>query len=348
MSREKIGVLVADDSDGLRNVMVHVMERDHEIEVKGIARNGEEAIQQTLKLKPDVITMDLMMPKIDGLEATRQIMALRPTPIVVVTSLDDSQKSFEAIRAGALEVLCKPQAIHTPDGMKCLSLIVRIAKMMADVKVISHKPNKSLSTPQIRPITREHATAAKIVAIASSTGGPPVLHQILKRVGSNFSVPILIVQHISPGFGQGLVEWLDATIEAKVVKAQEGELPLPGKIYIAPDNYHLLIDRNGKIRLSSGLPVKGHRPSANLMFESVAQYYGPTALGIILTGMGDDGIQGLKMLKQEQGFCIAQDEASSIIFGMPKAAIENGLADLVMNPDEIAAYLQNLANRSIN
>lgn len=361
---KKIGVLIVEDSESLLQLMVRAIDRDEELEVRGVARDGQEAIEKAQTLKPDVITMDLMLPKVDGFEAIRQIMAVRPTPIVVVTSASDSKSSFEAIRAGALEVVSKPQMVHTPEGAKSLASILRTVKIMSQVKVLTHKPLTKLGSPLTNPklarpdfssplplkltTTRdikEITTNPRIVAIASSTGGPPALNKVLSRITNKFPLPILIVQHITVGFGQGLVDWLSTTIGPHVIEAKDGVLPLPGHIYIAPDNYHLLVDNTGRLKLSSGLPIKGHRPAANLLFETVGQYYGPTALGIILTGMGDDGTAGMKILKQERGFCIAQDEASCVVFGMPKAAIDAGLADLILGLDDIGPYLQNLGNK---
>jgi two-component system chemotaxis response regulator CheB len=405
MAKDKIGVLIAEDSEGLLQLLVRTFERDSRLEVRGVARNGEEAVEKALMLKPDVISMDLNMPKMDGVEAIRQIMATCPTPIVVVTAISESEKSFEAIRAGALEVVAKPQSINTPEGAKGLAFIVETLKIMADVRVLTRKPiantpppsggplitntpSKSFKTPpnlsagspplisttpsalfknpplapaagplitntpsasfKTPPINqfRENPVTPRIVAIASSTGGPPALNQVLKKISKEFPVPILIVQHITVGFGQGLVEWLNTTLQIKVVEATDGDTPMPHHIYIAPDNFHLMVDAGGKMRLSRGLPIKGHRPSANLLFESVGQHYGPTALGIILTGMGDDGTEGLKVFKKERGYCIAQDEASCVVFGMPKAAIDAGLADQIMNLEEIGNYLQKLANKA--
>ncbi|KAF0239711.1 MAG: response regulator receiver, partial [bacterium] len=309
----------------------------------------------------------LIMPKVDGFEAIRQIMSRKPTPIVVVTAANDSQNSFDAVKAGALEVVSKPTSVNTPEGAKTITAILEKAKIMSGVKVLTRKahifptssgplaqPDKFLNsfnefdTPmprtQLRLPSIRLSSIPKIVAIASSTGGPPALSKVLTHIGKGFPLPILIVQHITPGFGQGLISWLAQTIGSHIVEAKEDTLPMSGYTYIAPDNYHLLMDIKGRIKLSSALPIKGHRPSANPLFESVAQYYGPSAIGVVLTGMGDDGVLGMKVLKQAGGFCIAQDEASSVVYGMPKAVADAGLADVVLGLNSIGSYLLKLVS----
>lgn len=371
---EKIRVLIVEDSEALLQLLVRAFERDERFVVAGTARNGQEAIDKTLLLKPDVITMDLLMPKMDGFEAIRHIMAKKPTPIVVVTSANDSQNSFDAVRAGALEVVSKPTNLNTPEGIKTMTAILDKAKIMSGVKVLTRRTGilsgvSSLdTTTQSRPSSgklpslndplfdtplprtqprlpsKRLSLTPKIVAIASSTGGPPALSKVLGQIGKGFPVPILIVQHITPGFGQGLIGWLSQTIGSHIVEAQENTLPMSGQVYIAPDNFHLLVDVRGRLKLSSALPIKGHRPSANPLFESVAQYYGSSAIGVVLTGMGDDGMLGIKALKQVGGFCVAQDEASSVVYGMPKAVADAGLVDEVLGLNSIGNYLLKLVS----
>lgn len=377
MSKEKIGLLIAEDSESLLQLYISTFKKDPDIEVLGVARNGKEAVEQTLRLKPKVITMDLVMPVMDGAEAIKKIMAVRPTPIVVVTSMSESTKAFEAMRSGAVELVQKPKNVYSPEGAKTLRRIVDSVKTMAGIKLITRKyasdetrpgdtkigdlhsggkittaehdairPSNlsfSASPPNMSHIVVTHT--ARIVTIASSTGGPPALLQVLKHIDRDFPLPIVIVQHITPGFCEGFIDWLGKSIKLNVVEAEREQLPMPGNVYIAPDNYHLLIASNGRFRLSSALPIKGHRPSANLLFESAAEFYGLSTLGIILTGMGEDGVLGLKVLKKLNGYCIAQDEASSTVFGMPKVAIESGLADTVLNLDEIGGYLINLGRK---
>ncbi|MBI4852956.1 MAG: chemotaxis-specific protein-glutamate methyltransferase CheB [Acidobacteria bacterium] len=366
----KVRVLIVEDSESLLQLLVRAFEQDSRFIIAGTARNGQEAIEKTLLLKPDVITMDLMMPKVDGFEAIRQIMARKPTPIVVVTSSNDSQNSFEAVRAGALEVVSKPTSVNTPEGLKTIAAILDKAKIMSGVKVLtrktgflssntgssvqqSNKFQNSFNDPlydtplpkvQARLPSRRLSSIPKIVAIASSTGGPPALSKVLGQIGKGFPIPILIVQHITPGFGQGLISWLSQTIGSHIMEAKEDILPMSGNVYIAPDNFHLLVDVRGRLKLSSALPIKGHRPSANPLFESVAQYYGPSAIGVVLTGMGDDGMLGMRALKQVGALCIAQDEVSSVVYGMPKAVADAGLVDEVLGLSSIGNYLLKLVS----
>ncbi|MBI3653156.1 MAG: chemotaxis-specific protein-glutamate methyltransferase CheB [Acidobacteria bacterium] len=342
MSGKKIGVLIVEDSESLQQILIRAIEEDSNLEVRAVARNGEEAVAMAARLKPNVITMDIMMPKLDGIEAIRRIMASTPTPIVVITAVTDSAISFEAIQAGALEVAEKPLAITTPDGKETLSRIIETIKLMAGVKVVTRK------LPSLQPSKRprlgfKNSVAPGMLAIAASTGGPVALKEVFKKLSASYPIPILVVQHITTGFGQGLINWLNSEIALQAVPAVNGETPVPGNIYFAPDDRHLLLSANGKILLSNALPVKGHRPSANLLFDSVGHCFGGAAVGIILTGMGSDGTEGLSALKKAGGFCIAQDEASSVVFGMPKAAIDAGLADLVISLEEIGIYLAHLA-----
>lgn len=355
---EKVRVLIAEDSETLLQLLVRTFEQDGRFTVVGIARNGQEAIDQTILLKPDVVTMDLVMPKVDGFEAIKQIMARRPTPIVVVTSSTDSNSSFEAVRAGALDVVSKPVLINTPEGAKVLATVLEKAKTLAGVKVLTRKTNL-LAPAQTSPLnlpktpsgnlnfqpkfpSRRLSTIPKVIAIASSTGGPPALSKLLAQIGNTYPLPILIVQHITPGFGKGLVDWLSRSIGSHILEAREDMLPLSNHVYIAPDNFHLLVSANGRLKLSSALPIKGHRPAANLLFESVATYYQSSAVAVVLTGMGDDGMTGVKSIKQAGGFCVAQDEASCVVYGMPKAVIDGGLADAILNINDIGSYLLTL------
>ncbi len=353
----KVRVLIAEDSETLLQLLVRTFEKDGRFTVVGVARNGQEAIDQTLLLKPDVITMDLIMPKVDGFEAIKQIMARRPTPIIVITSASDTNSNFEAVRAGALDVVSKPVLINTAEGEKTLSIVLEKVKTLAGVKVLTRKTNLLSPTTgslnasvsasgdlryQPKFPSKLLPTLPKVIAIASSTGGPPALSKLLSQIGNKYPIPILIVQHITPGFGKGLIDWLANSIGPHIVEAKEDMIPMSNHIYIAPDNFHLLVSANGRLKLSSALPIKGHRPAANLLFDSVASYYKSSAIAVVLTGMGDDGMTGTRAIKQAGGFCIAQDEASCVVYGMPKAVIEAGLADVVLNINDIGSYLLKL------
>jgi two-component system chemotaxis response regulator CheB len=330
-----IRVLVVDDSAVVRQSTRFILESDPELQVIGEAPNGEEAVRLAEQLKPDVITMDIRMPRMDGMEAIANIMASNPAPIVVVTSIDlerDLGISTQATKAGAVAVLMRPTAIASPKHKAFAEKLIAQVKLMSAVKVI-HRPRAvsaparpSVSAPVMPSPSAADARARKIeiVAIGSSTGGPAALHQLLGALPANFPTPILIVQHISFGFVEGLASWLDAACALRVKVAANGERITSGTVYIAPDGNHLMTDRFGKIVLSQTDPVGGFRPAVTVLFEAVARSHESAALGIILTGMGSDGAKGMVALRNAGAWTIAQDEASCVVFGMPKEAMALG------------------------
>ena len=344
-----IRVLVAEDSATARALLVLILAEDPEIEVVGQARDGVEAVELTRKLRPDVVTMDIRMPRMDGLAATVEIMIATPTPIVIVTAgtrPGEVEGSLDMLRLGALDVLMKPPGPDSPGFAREVRRLVSTVKAMSQVKVVRRwrsppsRPPRTYSGPA-RPEAR-----ANIVAIAASTGGPPALQRLLSGLSPEFAAPILVVQHITPGFVGGLADWLDSVCDLRVKVAEEGE-PLAGRtVYLAPDDLHLGVDDRRSIKLSNARPVGGFRPSGTVLFESIARAFGNSALAVILTGMGDDGVRGLRAVRDSGGQVIAQDELSSVVFGMPAAAIEAGVADLVLPLDDLPARLTALT-RSI-
>ena len=341
-----IRVLIVDDSPTLRYLIRTTLESDPEVQVVGEARNGEEAIALCHKLEPDIITMDIQMPKMDGYQAIRRIMAESARPIVVLTStMSDIQLgiSFKALEAGALMVLGKPHGLPGEDP-EADRLIAHV-KAMAGVKVVARRRWLQRETPEPpprQPCPRPAAGPVRLIAIGASTGGPPALQVILSGLSPTLSVPIVVVQHISPGFVQGLAHWLDQTTPLRVKVAESGESLQPGTVYLAPDGKHLQVTENTMAWLRDSPPVDGHRPSATALFESVAQTYGARAVGVLLTGMGGDGAQGLKALWDAGGLTIAQDEATCVIFGMPKQAIALGAATEVLPLPQIGTRLVEL------
>ena len=344
-----IRVLVVDDSAVLRQSTRFILESDPELKVVGEARNGEEAVALVGRLRPDVVTMDIRMPKMDGLEAIRHIMADNPVPIVVVTSVDLDQEmdiSSQATRAGAVSVLRRPTRMTDSEYKTFTAMLVGQVKLISEIKVI-HRPmaRKTAPTTPLPPIGGirggEGRGQTEIVALGSSTGGPAALHQVLRALPADFSPPILIVQHIAPGFVEGLAGWLDGACKLRVKAAQQRERIQPGFVYIAPDSNHLEVGY-GRIRLSQGKPVGGHRPSVTPLFESVARCYGPNAMGVIMTGMGADGAVGMKALREAGAITIAQDEESCVVFGMPKEAIALGAVQHVVPLEKIAQTMMAL------
>jgi two-component system chemotaxis response regulator CheB len=338
-SPTKIRVLVAEDSPTARALLVEILRSDHGLEVVGEAVNGLEAVEMTRRLRPDVVTMDIRMPLMDGLQATKEIMAETPTPIVIITaSLErrDVELSMQALRAGALAVLSKPAGPGTPGFSEECPLLITKVKLMAGVKVVRRWRERPPAGQ--RPAGR--GAKPRLVAIAASTGGPAALQQLLSALPVGFPVPILVVQHIAPGFVAGLASWLDAVSPLEVRVAEEAEPLRSHHVYLAPDGRDLGVSDRETISLS--VPRRGNGSGATPLFESVARVYGASALAIILTGMGRDGAEGLAAIKRAGGRVIAQDEETSVVFGMPAAAIDAGLADLVLPISFIAPMLVDL------
>lgn len=353
-----IRVLVVDDSTVARDLLVHLLNADPKLQVVGVAADGEQAVSEAQRLLPDVITMDIHMPKIDGFVATRKIMETCPTRIVMVsaTSLpDEVAATFRALEAGALTVLAKPTGIGHPNHQALADEIVQTVKLMAEVKVVrrwarSGKTTSTAGNLPTQPISAAAGTAEafaaanqiRAVAIGASTGGPLVLQAILSRLQPEFAAPILIVQHISAGFTSGFCEWLERASDFKVRLAAQDDIVLPGVAYVAPDGMHMTVHLNGTIALRSDPPEYGLRPSVSCLFRSVAELFGPRAIGVLLTGMGRDGAQELKLMRQAGAVTIAQDRQTSVIYGMPGEAVKLDAATYVLAPEEIAATLNRL------
>ena len=338
-----IRVLVAEDSPTARALLVAILGSDPEITVVGEACNGSEAVEMTRRLRPDVVTMDVRMPVLDGLEATKEIMITAPTPIVIVTAsflARDVEISLHALRAGALTVLAKPPGPEAASFDEACRQLIAGVKAMSQVKVVRHwRPTTSVPIRH-PPLVRGRG---KLVAVAASTGGPAALHRLLTDLPGDFPAPILVTQHISPGFIAGLADWLNRNSDLRVKLAEAGEPLAPHIVYLAPDDRHLGISEQA-IVLSTAPPIGGFRPSGTFLFESAARAYGASVVVVILTGMGDDGVAGLRAVRAADGCVIAQDEQSCVVFGMPGAAVAAGAADLVLPLDAIAARLRELVS----
>lgn len=334
-------VLIAEDSPTVRALLVMILNADPQIEVVGEAVDGWQAVEMTLRLKPDVVTMDISMPGLDGFAATKEIMVQSPTPIVIVSGHDvqDVMVSMQTLRVGALAILPTPAGINTVDFTATSARFVETVKAMAEVKVVGHLRRRAAALDPHQQVSGLSAPNAGVVAIAASTGGPAALHSLLSCIPGDFPVPILIVQHITKGYCAGLASWLNAASSLKVVMAVGGEPLKPHTAYLAPDDRHLGVSAARTIIVSTAAPIQGFRPSGTYLFESAAEVFGSATIAVILTGMGDDGVAGLRAVRQAGGRIIAQDEASSVVFGMPGAAISAGLADEVMPLTAIAAQL---------
>ncbi|HVY63116.1 MAG TPA: chemotaxis-specific protein-glutamate methyltransferase CheB [Planctomycetota bacterium] len=339
-----IRVLVADDSPTVRQLLAAIIAGEPGLQVVGEAANGVQAVERTRALRPDVVTMDIHMPVMDGFEATRQIMNEAPTPIVVVSGTVDAnevQVSLDAIRAGALTVLGKPASPVAPDFEERARALIRTVRLMAQVKVVRRWPDRAggargggLARDHPMPVGRR----VQAIAVATSTGGPAALNRILADLPAPFPAPILVVQHIARGFVDGLARWLATSTRLRVKVAEDGESPEPGTVYLAPDGRHLGLSE-GRVALSEGAAIDGFRPSGTWLFRSVAASHGANAAGVILTGMGYDGVEGLADLRRRGGYVIAQDERTSVVFGMPGAAVGAGVVDDTLPLGSIAPRL---------
>lgn len=343
-----IRVLIVEDSPVEQALLAHILGSDPEIQVAGIACDGEQAIAEVERIKPDVVTMDIHMPKLNGFETTRRLMEEHPLPIVIVSgsfSRRDTHKTFRAMEAGALAVVRKPHGIGHPLHQENAGELIRIVKIMSEVRVVRRWSRLPGKTPaSLLPVAAPEAAHAKIqiVAIGASTGGPAVLQAILSALPRNLSAPLLIVQHMAAGFMENFVRWISASSGFPARIALHGEYPVPGYAYFAPDGFHMLLGRDRRIVLSAEAPENGLRPSVSRLFRSVAEAFGCNAMGILLTGMGRDGADDLKLLRTKGALTVAQDEESSIIFGMPGEAAKLDAAEYILPPEKIAGLLAQL------
>lgn len=334
-----IRVLVVDDSPTARMLIVKTLESDAGIRVVGTAEDGNEAVHFAKTLRPDLITMDVRMPNLNGLMATEQIMAGSPTPILIVSSSVDApdlQITFRALQAGALDVIEKPKAL-TPEGFEAMrDRLVDRVKAMAEIRVVGRRA-PSGGFPVAAPTSRRY----HLVAIGASTGGPQLLEQIFRGLPDKYPAPILLVQHMTPGFTAGFARWLRQDCGVQVKLAEEGEALLPGHVYVAPDGHHLRLGKNWKVEL--GLEPNGlFRPAIDVLFESAANVAGAAAVGLLLTGMGSDGTKGLLAMRAAGGLTLAQDAGSCVVAGMPDSARAAGAVERTVEPEAIPALLTSI------
>jgi two-component system chemotaxis response regulator CheB len=340
-----IKVLIVDDSASTRMFLQQVFSADPALTVVGLAKNGLEAIAEAERLAPDVITMDIDMPQMNGLDATRRIMETRPAPIIILSGILDTAEvvsSFHAMEAGAVAALPKPRGAGHPDHEREIKVLIRTVKLMSEIKLVRRWPLSKKGEPA-SPVTvtmqLKTPTPPRVVAIGASTGGPVVIKDILSSLGKEFNLPVLIVQHMSAGFIHGFAEWLAISSSLPVHIASHGERIIPGHAFIAPDGYHMLVDSGDRIRLDDSPPENGLRPAVSALFRSVADIYASCAIGVLLTGMGRDGVDELLLMKQRGAVTVVQDQASSVIYGMPGEAIKLGAATYTLPPGKIAAIL---------
>lgn len=349
---KRVRVIVADDSLVARKLLRGFLENTATMEVVGEAANGRQAVELARALKPDLITMDLDMPVMTGMDAIDEIMTTKAIPILVVSNVTDPGAIEEAIRRGALEVVSKPE-YQAGRGAEFVAKV----RLLAGVPVITRL--RSSRTPASQPaavpaderpapaalrVPQGRRAASCAIAIASSTGGPQALAHILAGLPAGFCCPVFVAQHMSDGFAQGMADWLSGLCSLPV-RLGEADAPIePGVVYLSPSERHMVVTPSHHIALRERVSGDVYRPSCDALLESVARVFGARALGVILTGMGRDGVRGMAAIRAAGGVTIAQDEASSVIFGMNRLAIEQGGASQVLALDRIVDALVNVAS----
>ena len=341
---ETVRVLVVDDSFFMRTLVSDMLNSDPDIKVVGVSKDGNDALEKLKTLRPDVITLDYLMPGLSGLRTLKRIMRERPTPVIMLSAYTEegTATTIECLEAGAVDFVLKPSGAVSVDIEKVKDKLTEKIKRASKVNIrkiksiLARKRVKQFLAPGV--VVKE-----KVFVIGSSTGGPSVLELILSELPSNFPAAILIVQHMPAKFTKTLAERLNRMSEIVVKEAEEGDVVESGKAYVAPGDFHMVVKRivtegvaRAIISLDQGPPVHGLRPSVDVTMKSVADVYGENAVGIILTGMGKDGAEGMRAIKRRNGKTIAQDEATSLIYGMPREVIEKGDADRVLPVFEIS------------
>lgn len=332
-----IRVLLADDSSMARSLLCEILHQSTDLLVVGEAANGQQAVQLALELKPDVICMDLDMPVMDGIEAIDAIMHQKAIPILVISAEGDARKAYQALATGALDIIAKPSL----DSDEAAGLINKV-RLLAGVSVITRirrNPAAQPVTPSLCLVPGYVRSYRHLLAIACSTGGPQALAWLLPRLKADFPAPVLISQHISDGFVEGMVQWLNTLSALPVKVAAQGENLQAGQVYISPSESHLTIASGDTIHLRPRKDDDIYRPCCNFLLESVAATHGSDSIGLIMTGMGRDGATGMLAIRNSGGLTLAQDEASSVIFGMNHEAIQLDAIDQVLALDDIPDYL---------
>lgn len=343
-----IRVLLVDDSPIVLNILQRLLSRSEEIQVVGTASNGKEALALVPALNPDVISTDLHMPVMNGLELTREVMARYPRPILVVSVSveENSPNVFKLLEAGAVDVFPKPRAILDIDIDEVADELARRIRILAGVKVFRRGNGQSF--PATAPLNIPVRTKSKprIVVIGASTGGPQALREILASLPATFPLPIVCVQHIGGGFLAGMVTWLADVCSLTVRKAIQGETPQPGVVYFAAEDIQLELDGKGRFLHANAGLCDGHCPSVTVTMKAAASYFGSSTVGVLLTGMGRDGADGMASIAAAGGITLAQDEASSVVYGMPKEAVALGAVQHLLSLEQISSTLLELAEKA--
>ena len=344
----KIRVLVVDDSAFMRKVISDMVVSDDAFEVVDVARNGEEAVEKIKRYHPDVVTLDIEMPKMDGLTALKRIMESNPLPIIMLSSLTKkgADETLKALDLGAFDFITKPSSlikVSTPEMKEELLQKIRFAsrtKVSKPVSLDRPKPFVSAAPKRTTSISKSNGNSKfkKLIAIGTSTGGPRALQEVIPYIPRDIDAGILIVQHMPPGFTKSLADRLDSMSQIRVKEAEDGDVILSGWAYLAPGDSHIKVYKQAgqfMIKLDNGERVSGHKPSVDAMMYSIADLNDQNVIGVIMTGMGADGADGLRRVKDKNGYVIAQDESSCVVFGMPKSTIKLGVVDKVVGLSNI-------------
>ncbi|MEO6697053.1 MAG: chemotaxis response regulator protein-glutamate methylesterase [Gammaproteobacteria bacterium] len=344
-----VRVLVVDDSGFFRRRVTEILNADPEIEVIGSASNGQEGVDKVVQLKPDVVTMDIEMPVLDGISAVRKIMSMRPTPVLMFSSLthEGAQATLEALEAGAVDFLPKRFEDISQDRNEAKQLLCQRVRALArrvqsSPAALRPAPSKPVNGTAVVPAARTGKANYKLVAIGTSTGGPVALQQVLTKLPADYPLPLLLVQHMPASFTPTFAQRLNQLCAITVKEAVDGEALKPGTALLAPGGRQMIVEQRGGaavVRIQDSEPGQNYKPSVDTTFSSLARVMPGQALGIILTGMGADGREGSRLLKQGGATIWAQDEQSCVIYGMPMAVVEAGLADQVLPLAEIGASL---------
>ncbi len=336
-------VMIVEDSIVVRTLLTHIINSDPRLTVAGAFATAEDAIAALPVVQPDVISMDIRLPGIDGLEATRRIMADRPTPIVVISASMDGGamgNSMDALRAGALSVVEKPVGLGDAAYSQVAREIRTQLAIMSEVAVVRRR----MWTAPVLPIPTTRQRAPAMLLVAASTGGPPALARLFGALPADLSLPVLLVQHMGASFMTGFASWLDSVVPQRVEIAGHGDVPRPGMIHVAPGDAHLTIGKGGTMLVGRAAPVNGQRPSATRLIESGATALDGAAMAVVLTGMGEDGAPGVQALLAAGGLAVAEDASSSVVYGMPAAAQRMGALSLPL--DLIAPHIRRVLDRT--
>lgn len=340
MTINGIRILVVDPVDISRRRVLAALARHDTVSVVGVAATLGDAVESCLTVKPQVVALTIHESGDEDVAIVRALMRERPTPIVLVCAgsrVRAREVAFDALKAGALDVVEMPDTMALPASDPFSKRLVTTLQLMADVRVVRQIVDRTgeFTSPEAGP----SRAAVEAVGICSSTGGPAALDFILRRLPNDFPAPILVVQHISEGFLGGLVEWLGGTSRLAVRVAIDGEIPVAGVVYFAPEQFHLRVGPSGALTFGSEAPIRSHRPAGEALFSSMAERFGDRAIGVMLTGMGDDGADGLAQIAAMGGIVLAQDERTSVVYGMPRVVVERGVATEVLALEHVAERL---------